>query len=99
MFLCPNGRNSIREAADFGQPLQVSYALNWVSGGPLLRSLTSIPAGASNVMVAWEHSNIPVCATQVANGPRVHTANVLYVDGRVTTMGQNEVMRELFLAD
>jgi prepilin-type N-terminal cleavage/methylation domain-containing protein/prepilin-type processing-associated H-X9-DG protein len=118
VFNCPHGRNMIREAPNFGETLQIGYALNWVSGGPLLRRLNTIAAGTSNVLIAWEHSNIPVCAQQGATGgPRLHVApddptaywhyplrhgprvNVLYCDGHVTTMGQNEPVREMFVAD
>jgi prepilin-type N-terminal cleavage/methylation domain-containing protein/prepilin-type processing-associated H-X9-DG protein len=72
VFRCPNGTNQIKGAANFGETLQVSYAFNWVTGGPLMRTLPSIRAGTSNVLVAWEHSNIPICAMQpTLGGPRV----------------------------
>lgn len=72
VFRCPNGTNRILGSSSYGETLQVSYALNWSSRGPLLKRLSSIPAGTSNVMVGWEHSNIPICSTQLAlGGPRV----------------------------
>ncbi|MFO0879581.1 MAG: DUF1559 domain-containing protein [Gemmataceae bacterium] len=72
MFRCPNGKNRVQGTTTFGETLQVSYALNWTTGGPLLKRITNIPAGTSNVLIGWEHSNIPICATQlVSPGPRI----------------------------
>jgi prepilin-type N-terminal cleavage/methylation domain-containing protein/prepilin-type processing-associated H-X9-DG protein len=72
VFHCPEGFDWMPGSPTYGQPLQVSYALNWVSGGPCGRSLTQIPNGTSQVLLLWEHANVPACAFMTAaNSPRI----------------------------
>ena len=72
VFLCPNGIDGNPGSPTFGETLQVSYALNWVSGGPAGLKLIAIQNGTSQVMLAWEHGGIPGCAAQNAPGqPRM----------------------------
>ncbi|MFM7148565.1 MAG: DUF1559 domain-containing protein, partial [Gemmataceae bacterium] len=72
VFRCPLGQDTNPESSTRGQTFQVSYALNWVSGSPSNRRLVAIRAGTSQVMLAWEHSNLPLCAVQyAAGGPRL----------------------------
>src|SRR5262249_38353562 len=56
-----------------GQPFQISYAFNGVGGGPANQKLVVISNGhgTSNVLLAWDHSNIPICAVQYPGGPPV----------------------------
>ncbi len=56
IFVCPEG---IRD----NLPVQVSYALNGVTGGPSGLRLTDLTNGngTSNVVLAWDHSNGPAC--------------------------------------
>jgi prepilin-type N-terminal cleavage/methylation domain-containing protein/prepilin-type processing-associated H-X9-DG protein len=72
VFQCPEGFDRLPSSPTFGQHFQISYALNWISGGPGMRSLTQIPNGTSNVLLAWEHSYIPACGRQTTvGGPRL----------------------------
>jgi prepilin-type N-terminal cleavage/methylation domain-containing protein/prepilin-type processing-associated H-X9-DG protein len=64
VFLCPEGIDSTPGSPTFGETLQVSYALNWVSGGPAGLKLIAIQNGTSQVMLAWDHGGIPGCAVQ-----------------------------------
>lgn len=72
VFQCPQGTDPDPSSPTFGQTFQVSYALNWVERGPANLKLTAILNGTSQTLLAWEHNNIPACATQTAaNMPRV----------------------------
>jgi prepilin-type N-terminal cleavage/methylation domain-containing protein/prepilin-type processing-associated H-X9-DG protein len=72
VFNCPRAIDQFPGSPTFGEPFQVGYALNGVTGGPILQRLVWITNGTSNVMLAWDHSNLPVCATQlVPGGPSV----------------------------
>ncbi len=70
-FQCPMGQDTIPGSPTRGQTFQVSYALNFVQGGPAGMRLTSITNGTSQVFLVWEHSNVPLCSYQVPPGPRV----------------------------
>jgi prepilin-type N-terminal cleavage/methylation domain-containing protein/prepilin-type processing-associated H-X9-DG protein len=71
VFQCPLGIDTIPGSPTRGQTFQVSYALNWVSGGPPNQRLVTITNGTSQVMLAWDHANLPGCAVQAAGQPRV----------------------------
>ncbi len=62
-LVCPKGIESEPGNPNLGRQFQVSYALNGVSRGPEGKSLTWVTngAGTSNVYLAWEHDNGPVC--------------------------------------
>jgi prepilin-type N-terminal cleavage/methylation domain-containing protein len=63
-FRCPNGIDRVPGSPTNGQPLQLSYALNGVTGGPAGVPLVHITNGngTSNVMFMWEHSRHPACS-------------------------------------
>ncbi len=65
VFRCPNGFDALQGSPTFGQPLQLSYAVNGVAGGPQGRALVHITNGngTSQVMYIWEHCRSPICAT------------------------------------
>lgn len=65
IFHCPNGVDMLPGSPTFGQPVQLSYAINGVVGGPQGVSLIWITNGngASEVMLFWEHCRSPGCAT------------------------------------
>jgi prepilin-type N-terminal cleavage/methylation domain-containing protein/prepilin-type processing-associated H-X9-DG protein len=65
VFHCPNGLDQLPGSPTFGQPVQIAYALNGVEGGPIGRKLVDVTngTGTSEVMLAWDHSRSPVCAT------------------------------------
>jgi prepilin-type N-terminal cleavage/methylation domain-containing protein/prepilin-type processing-associated H-X9-DG protein len=71
VFRCPNGLDYLKGSPTQGRPVQLSYALNAVNGGPMGMSLVHISNGngTSQVMLAWEHAMSPLCATNGANPP------------------------------
>ncbi len=74
IFKCPNGVDMFPGSPNRGKLLQISYALNAVTGGPAGERLLTIVngRGSSQVLLAWEHSNLPGCAySSGAGGPSV----------------------------
>jgi prepilin-type processing-associated H-X9-DG protein len=65
VFHCPMGIDFLQSSPTYGQPVQLSYALNAVTGGPQGMTLVTITDGngTSNVMFMWEHCRSPGCAT------------------------------------
>ena len=65
VFACPNGLDQVVGSPTFGQDLQLSYAISGVTGGPAGMAIYHISNGngTSNVMLVWEHSRLPACAT------------------------------------
>lgn len=59
IFKCPNGFDQLT-----GQQFQVSYGMNYVSGGPNGKSLVQLTSGngSSNIMIVWDHGKTPGCA-------------------------------------
>ena len=68
VFRCPRGTDQLPGSPTFGQTFQVSYAFNAVTGGPVRQRLPWILNGTSNVMLGWDHSNVPICAVQLVPG-------------------------------
>jgi prepilin-type processing-associated H-X9-DG protein len=68
VFKCPNGFDRDAASPTRGLPLQLSYAINGVTGGPAGVPLVQITNGngTSNVMLGWEHCRLPACATNGA---------------------------------
>jgi prepilin-type N-terminal cleavage/methylation domain-containing protein/prepilin-type processing-associated H-X9-DG protein len=64
IFRCPDGIDTFSGSPTANQFYQVSYGLNNVRGGPAGMPLTIITNGngTSQVLLAWEHSNVPACA-------------------------------------
>jgi prepilin-type N-terminal cleavage/methylation domain-containing protein/prepilin-type processing-associated H-X9-DG protein len=65
VFHCPNGLDMLPGSPTLGQPVQLSYAINGVTGGPQGMKLVFISNGngTSQVMFIWEHCRSPGCAT------------------------------------
>jgi prepilin-type N-terminal cleavage/methylation domain-containing protein/prepilin-type processing-associated H-X9-DG protein len=65
IFKCPDGIDRVADSPTRGQQLQLSYAISGVFGGPAGTSLSIITNanGTSNVMLVWDHSRLPACAT------------------------------------
>jgi prepilin-type N-terminal cleavage/methylation domain-containing protein len=65
VFRCPNGFDRLQGSPTYGQPLQLSYAINGVAGGPQGMPLVQITNGngTSQVMFLWEHCRFPGCGT------------------------------------
>src|SRR5262249_21984399 len=72
VFRCPVGIDQVPGSPTFGRELQVSYALNWISNTPCGLALVHVSNGTSQVLFAWEPSNVPACAWQRSlDSPRV----------------------------
>lgn len=69
VFRCPEGFDRMPGSATYGKMLQVSYALNFSSSGPAGLPLVQITPGTSQVLLGWDHGNVPACAWQAATGP------------------------------
>ena len=63
-FRCPDGVDFSPASSTYGEPFQVGYAINGVSGGPQGRRLVDLVNGngTSKVLLAWDHENLPSCA-------------------------------------
>jgi prepilin-type N-terminal cleavage/methylation domain-containing protein/prepilin-type processing-associated H-X9-DG protein len=72
VFQCPNGIDITPGSPTAGQRYQISYAMNYVTGGPNGRLLTDIinENGSSNVMIVWDHARTPGCADSTHAAPR-----------------------------
>jgi hypothetical protein len=57
MFKCPEGIDQTLGSPTYGQPFQVSYGMNYVTGGPSGKRLIDIVNGngSSNVITVWDH--------------------------------------------
>jgi prepilin-type N-terminal cleavage/methylation domain-containing protein/prepilin-type processing-associated H-X9-DG protein len=64
-FKCPMGMDPAT-----GAPFQVSYGMNYVTGGPNGLQLPHILNGTSNVMIVWDHGRTPGCANSSVAAPR-----------------------------
>jgi prepilin-type N-terminal cleavage/methylation domain-containing protein/prepilin-type processing-associated H-X9-DG protein len=68
VFRCPKGIDLTPDSPTRGQPVQLSYALNGVVGGPAGMRLVDVTNGngTAQVMFAWEHARAVACATSGA---------------------------------
>lgn len=71
-FKCPDGIDIDPHSATVGKAYQVSYAMNYVTGGPSGQKLLTIinGNGSSNVMIVWDHGRTPGCADSRHAAPR-----------------------------
>jgi prepilin-type N-terminal cleavage/methylation domain-containing protein/prepilin-type processing-associated H-X9-DG protein len=71
VFQCPDGFDTIAGSPTEGQMLQVSYAMNFINGGPEGMPLVQVSNGngTSYVMLVWEHSAMPGCVFSIVGGP------------------------------
>jgi prepilin-type processing-associated H-X9-DG protein len=72
VFQCPLGIDTVANSPTFGKPYQVSYGMNYVTGGPNGRLLTDLVTGngSSNVIIVWDHGRTPGCANSTKAAPR-----------------------------
>jgi prepilin-type N-terminal cleavage/methylation domain-containing protein/prepilin-type processing-associated H-X9-DG protein len=72
VFQCPVGIDITPGSATFGQTYQVSYAMNYVTGGPNGKKLVELTNGngSSNIMIVWDHGRTPGCANSTIAAPR-----------------------------
>ncbi|HYV37068.1 MAG TPA: H-X9-DG-CTERM domain-containing protein [Gemmataceae bacterium] len=59
-------------SATSGKAFQVSYGMNYVTGGPNGQTLTQLSSGngSSNIMIVWDHGRTPGCANSKIAAPR-----------------------------
>lgn len=64
VFNCPEGIDVKPGSPTFGRPFQISYGMNFTSGGPAGQRLAMVSngRGTSNVLYIWDHANPPGCA-------------------------------------
>jgi prepilin-type N-terminal cleavage/methylation domain-containing protein/prepilin-type processing-associated H-X9-DG protein len=72
IFKCPVGVDIDPASATVGQEYQVSYGMNYVTGGPNRQTLVQLTNGngTSNVMIVWDHGRTPGCANSTVAAPR-----------------------------
>jgi prepilin-type processing-associated H-X9-DG protein len=124
VFKCPEGTERDPASPDYGKPYQVSYAMNYVTGGPSGLRIADVANGSSNVLIVWDHGRTPGCAyskyaaprgpwgfdgretaADTAAAPKTHypnrhsgAFNVVWCDGHVGSLAQNELLKEMFYA-
>lgn len=72
IFKCPVGIDLQPGSSTFGKEFQVSYGMNYVTGGPNGRTLTNLTNGngTSNIIIVWDHGRTPGCANSTIAAPR-----------------------------
>jgi prepilin-type N-terminal cleavage/methylation domain-containing protein len=114
VFRCPKGFDSVVGSSTFGQPLQLSYALNGVTGGPTGARLIEITNGngTSQVMYLWEHLRTPGCSSNGQPWPlddadwinhypeNRHTGvyGVTFCDGHIAMMRKADITTAMYYA-
>jgi prepilin-type N-terminal cleavage/methylation domain-containing protein/prepilin-type processing-associated H-X9-DG protein len=73
VFHCPEGLDLAPGSPTRGNPLQLSYGMNYVRGGPSGLPLAAVVngRGTSQVLLLWDHASQPGCAFSQAGSPRV----------------------------
>jgi prepilin-type N-terminal cleavage/methylation domain-containing protein/prepilin-type processing-associated H-X9-DG protein len=67
IFKCPNGIEPTT-----GNKYQVSYAMNYVNGGPNGHHLIDLSNGTSNILIVWDHGKTPGCADSTHAATAAH---------------------------
>jgi prepilin-type N-terminal cleavage/methylation domain-containing protein/prepilin-type processing-associated H-X9-DG protein len=112
IFRCPSGLDMLPGSPTFGRPVQISYALSGVDGGPTGMKLVDVTNGngTSQVMLAWEHSRNAGCAYNGLPWPvndadainhypeprHLGVYNVLFCDGHVNPLHKSELTNAMF---
>lgn len=67
VFQCPNGFDPAT-----GKLYQISYGMNYVTGGPNGQPLIHLVQGngSSNILIVWDHGKTPGCANSLIAAPR-----------------------------
>jgi prepilin-type N-terminal cleavage/methylation domain-containing protein/prepilin-type processing-associated H-X9-DG protein len=67
VFQCPDGFDPAT-----GNTYQVSYGMNYVTGGPNGQPLITLinGNGSSNILIVWDHGRTPGCANSTIAAPR-----------------------------
>jgi prepilin-type N-terminal cleavage/methylation domain-containing protein/prepilin-type processing-associated H-X9-DG protein len=71
VFKCPLGNDRDPASPTLGKPLQISYGINGVFGGPAGDTLLDVTNGngTAQVLIGWEHGRLPACATNGTQPP------------------------------
>lgn len=112
VFRCPNGIDLLPGSPTHGKPVQISYALSAVTGGPTGMRLVDVTNGngTSQVMLAWEHARHPGCSYGGLPWPvndvdainhypeprHLGMYNVLFCDGHVVPMRKANLTTGMF---
>ena len=72
VFKCPNGIDTTPGSPTQGKAYQISYGMNYVTGGPNGQALIKLVNGngSSNIMIVWDHAKTPGCANSKTAAPR-----------------------------
>jgi prepilin-type N-terminal cleavage/methylation domain-containing protein/prepilin-type processing-associated H-X9-DG protein len=72
VFKCPDGIDTTPGSPTLGKHYQVSYGMNYVTGGPNGLRLTDLinGNGSSNIIIVWDHAKTPGCANSAIPAPR-----------------------------
>jgi prepilin-type N-terminal cleavage/methylation domain-containing protein/prepilin-type processing-associated H-X9-DG protein len=72
VYKCPKGIDDTPGSPTAGQAYQVSYGMNYVTGGPNGKKILDVVNGngSSNVVVVWDHAKTPGCANSNKAAPR-----------------------------
>jgi len=72
IFNCPDGIDMTPGSPTLGQQYQISYGMNYVTGGPNGKRLLELinGNGSSNIMIVWDHARTPGCANSTIPAPR-----------------------------
>jgi prepilin-type N-terminal cleavage/methylation domain-containing protein/prepilin-type processing-associated H-X9-DG protein len=72
VFKCPDGIDVTAGSPTLGEEFQVSYGMNYVSGGPNGKKLVELTNGngSSNIAIVWDHGRTPGCANSKVAAPR-----------------------------
>lgn len=72
LFKCPLGIDMQPGSSTFGRAFQVSYGMNYVTGGPNGLTLDDLTNGngTSQVLIVWDHGRTPGCANSTVPAPR-----------------------------
>jgi prepilin-type N-terminal cleavage/methylation domain-containing protein/prepilin-type processing-associated H-X9-DG protein len=83
VFKCPDGIDTDPASSTAGLPYQVSYGMNYVTGGPNGKRMTDLinGNGSSQIIIVWDHGKTPGCAYSTYMAPRGPWG----FDGRETT--------------
>jgi prepilin-type N-terminal cleavage/methylation domain-containing protein/prepilin-type processing-associated H-X9-DG protein len=69
VFHCPEGIDETPGSPTYTRDLQLCYGMNGVIGGPTGKKILEVMNGTSQVMLVWEHSRAPSCATSGGGYP------------------------------
>jgi prepilin-type N-terminal cleavage/methylation domain-containing protein/prepilin-type processing-associated H-X9-DG protein len=72
IFKCPDGLDIDPASPTLGKFYQVSYGMNYVTGGPNGLRLVDLSNGngSSNIVIVWDHGKTPGCANSTHTAPR-----------------------------